>query len=747
MKVFTNIDQNGKLQTGVASIATANSEAYYNEGNLVVATQSAAGLMSAADKTKLDGIDASIESSLTSAVASVSERLTSLEAWAESPSASDLFVDVLGANSINLEGIDITSTASGTISVAGSVSIAGAADIGGDITLGSGKKIYFGDSDHYIELVDGAFHTNVGFYSDAFVSARGKDDSGSSGGGAGLEEVWASLAGTVAPYASSVINAAHIPSLEISKITGLQADLTTLENGISAINAKIPSAASDTNQLADKAFVSQLVNGLPVATQSAAGLMSAADKTKLDGIDASIESSLTSAVASVSERLTSLEAWVECPTASDAFIDVLNANSINLEGEDITASRFTAVEANLAGHTANKANPHGVTKAQVGLGSVENTALSTWAGTGNITTVGTISSGTWQGSKIANGYLANSSITINGSAVSLGSSFNTGSITAGTAGTSSATSGYTLAVPYVTMNKYGIVTGYGTHTHTVSGVPNSSLANSSITIAGTSVSLGSSVSAATIKSAMSFSSLSFSAGTFSSVNAYNTNAAVSVNIPTTTSHISEGGNLYFTNARAVSACSGTYQTIANTDNAELALSVAVASLAGRVEALEAWQMNPSASDLFADVLGANSINLKGIDITSTASGTLSVGGLLYASTGVYTSGYVSARGQDTSSDISLKKDLKPIDNALDYVLGTRYWKFKWKDNGEDCIGIIAQEEREREYGFLVRKHSDKYTYDYAASTALLGAALQEEDNKVERLRLRIERLENKLNSI
>ena len=42
-------------------------------------------------------------------------------------------------------------------------------------------------------------------------------------------------------------------------------------------------------------------------------------------------------------------------------------------------------------------------------------------------------------------------------------------ITAGTAGTSSATSGATLAVPYVTMSAEGVVTGYGTHTHTISG--------------------------------------------------------------------------------------------------------------------------------------------------------------------------------------------------------------------------------------------------------------------------------------
>lgn len=40
------------------------------------------------------------------------------------------------------------------------------------------------------------------------------------------------------------------------------------------------------------------------------------------------------------------------------------------------------------------------TKSDVGLGNVENTALSTFSGTSNITTVGTISSGTWSGTAI-----------------------------------------------------------------------------------------------------------------------------------------------------------------------------------------------------------------------------------------------------------------------------------------------------------------------------------------------------------
>jgi hypothetical protein len=42
-----------------------------------------------------------------------------------------------------------------------------------------------------------------------------------------------------------------------------------------------------------------------------------------------------------------------------------------------------------------------VTKTDVGLSNVENTALSTWVGTANITTVGNVTSGTWNGTEIS----------------------------------------------------------------------------------------------------------------------------------------------------------------------------------------------------------------------------------------------------------------------------------------------------------------------------------------------------------
>lgn len=65
------------------------------------------------------------------------------------------------------------------------------------------------------------------------------------------------------------------------------------------------------------------------------------------------------------------------------------------------ATLGAAAAADLTSHTSNTSNPHSVTKSQVGLGSVENTALSTWAGTSNLTTLGTITSGVWNGTDIA----------------------------------------------------------------------------------------------------------------------------------------------------------------------------------------------------------------------------------------------------------------------------------------------------------------------------------------------------------
>lgn len=122
---------------------------------------------------------------------------------------------------------------------------------------------------------------------------------------------------------------------------------------------------------------------------------------------------------------------------------------------------------------------------------------------------------------------------------------------------------------------------------------------------------------------------------------------------------------------------------------------------------------------------------------------------LAAKIGIYTDGYISAKQASTSSDRRLKKDFCKIDNALKYVLKTHYIRFRWKDDNKESIGIIAQEEQNREYGFLVQNNEKigHLTYDYAASTALLGAAIQEEDSKVEKLKKRVAELEKELSNL
>ena len=135
--------------------------------------------------------------------------------------------------------------------------------------------------------------------------------------------------------------------------------------------------------------------------------------------------------------------------------------------------------------------------------------------------------------------------------------------------------------------------------------------------------------------------------------------------------------------------------------------------------------------------------------TLTVLGAITATTTIYATTGLYTDGYISAKQASASSDRRLKKDFCKIDNALKYVLKTHYTRFRWKDDNKESIGIIAQEEQNREYGFLVQNNEKigHLTYDYAASTALLGAAIQEEDSKVEKLKKRVAELEKELSNL
>ena len=94
---------------------------------------------------------------------------------------------------------------------------------------------------------------------------------------------------------------------------------------------------------------------LPAATKTAAGVMTASDKTNLDNTVQGLANEITDRTNAINSLRTELK----------TYVDGLIAD----KGSDITA-----LETKVNNHIANKSNPHTVTKAQVGLGNVNNTS-------------------------------------------------------------------------------------------------------------------------------------------------------------------------------------------------------------------------------------------------------------------------------------------------------------------------------------------------------------------------------------
>lgn len=94
---------------------------------------------------------------------------------------------------------------------------------------------------------------------------------------------------------------------------------------------------------------------LLAATKTAAGVMTAADKTNLDNTVQGLANEITNRTNAINALRTELKTYVD-----DLIAD--------------TGSDVTALETKVNNHIANKSNPHTVTKTQVGLGNVNNTS-------------------------------------------------------------------------------------------------------------------------------------------------------------------------------------------------------------------------------------------------------------------------------------------------------------------------------------------------------------------------------------
>lgn len=85
---------------------------------------------------------------------------------------------------------------------------------------------------------------------------------------------------------------------------------------------------------------------------------------------------------------------------------------------------------------------------------------------------------------------------------------------------------------------------------------------------------------------------------------------------------------------------------------------------------------------------------KRVGIGTTApTDRLHVIGTIRATTGIWSNGYVSAKGQDTTSDARYKRDVAalPAQAALSVLMRLRPSTWAWKDDGRRGAGFVAQE--------------------------------------------------------
>ena len=226
---------------------------------------------------------------------------------------------------------------------------------------------------------------------------------------------------------SSIENETERATLAETEIsTKLQQEMNTrvqehaeIQGKIDTINTKIPNQASSTNQLADKAFVNSTINSSAAFFKGSFKSKAALDAVQWQTTDSSLENYVTNndyAYVEADETHNN-EAWryiyvkdnavsewqpqfrvnespftqaqldainsgatadlinsIGSKLTQDAIVDSTGDSSIKAISQRAATLGINTVQSNLNTHILDKNNPHQVTKAQIGLGNVDNTS-------------------------------------------------------------------------------------------------------------------------------------------------------------------------------------------------------------------------------------------------------------------------------------------------------------------------------------------------------------------------------------
>ena len=255
-------------------------------------------------------------------------------------------------------------------STAGSDTILGVTAISNALSSGDSDKsrIVWDESNK-------AWHFLGNVYADGWISALGAGSGSGSGGGADLSDVWDSLMTNdqTDDYYNRKIDIGHIPAFSISQSgTGNVVSGLSYSNGTFTLTkTQVSTALADLTGADDLRAIEALTG---------TGLLKRIgdNRWELDN----------SSYVTTSALNTALTSYVTTSALNTTLASYVTTSSLATTLGDY----------------------------------VTDSALALWTGSSKIDTVGTIESGEWQGTPIANAYLANPSVTVGSASITLGNS-------------------------------------------------------------------------------------------------------------------------------------------------------------------------------------------------------------------------------------------------------------------------------------------------------------------------------------
>ena len=126
----------------------------------------------------------------------------------------------------------------------------------------------------------------------------------------------------------------------------------------------------------------------------------------------------------------------------------------------------------------------------------------------------------------------------------------------------------------------------------------------------------------------------------------------------------------------------------------------------------------------------------GIGGAPDSTNALKVTGVAYATTGIYSDGYITAGAVNSSSDARLKNGITPVMNAMETIMTLKPSEWIWNEkhhlNGQKGAGLVAQEV-EKVLPFAVAKEGEYLSLNYNVFHAYEIAGLQNHEERIKAL--------------